>query len=323
MNFNRRDFLKLCAAAVGKLAVSGCSAMDAPGKGQRLDHWSIPRRSLGKTGWEISIIGLGGMVVTDIEPGQVRKLVAESVERGINYFDVAPTYGDAEIKLGPALKPYRKKIFLACKTTRRDRDGAREELDNSLDRLETDYFDLYQLHGITHVDKDVQTALAKGGAMEAILEARRAGVVRHIGFTAHSPEAALAAMREFDFQTMMYPINFVSHYTKQFDVEPIAEAKKRGMGIMCIKALAKQRWQKGTDRGTFSKCWYEPIRDKELARLALTWSLSQGVTAVLPPGHERLFRMAVELAGTGRCKSLTTDEQSRLKTLAKTLDPIF
>lgn len=107
---------------------------------------NLSQREYGQTGVKLAIIGFGGIVVKDAEQQHANRIVAEAFEKGVNYFDLAPTYGDAELKLGPALEPYRKNAFLACKTTERQREGASEELKESFKRLRTDYFDLYQLH---------------------------------------------------------------------------------------------------------------------------------------------------------------------------------
>ncbi len=324
MGMKRRDFLKVSAAAAGGallcdkgLGMANLSKKDGDMKGR------IPKRKLGRTGRELSVIGLGGIVVMDAEPATAAKVVSDAVEAGINYFDVAPGYGDAEFKLGPALEPFRDDVFLACKTELRDKAGAKADLDESLRRLKTGYFDLYQLHGLIDVEKDVKAALGKGGAMEAIIEAKKAGMIRHIGFSAHSPEAAMTAMREFDFDTILYPVNFCTSFESQFEQEVLAEAKKRGMGVLALKAMAKQMWQEedGEGRKVWSKCWYEPISDKELARMALGWSLSQGATAALPPGEERLFRVAMELGP--RCREITEAEAAQLEKIAAGLEPIF
>ena len=285
MEWRRREFLKIVPAAAAGLYLSGksCLAGEERAGGEKKFSDKFPKRILGKTGEQVSMIAFGWIVVMNAEPEHAAKVVAEAVDAGINYFDVAPSYGDAEVKLGPALKPFRDQVFLACKTGERDRKGAEKELKQSLKRLQTDHFDLYQLHAITDVKEDVEAALGKGGAIEAILEARRAGLIRYIGFSAHSSEAALAAMREFDFDTAMYPINFVCHYNSNFEAAVIAEAKKREMGIIALKAMAKQRWQ-GPRR--YKKTWYEPIDERELARKALSWTLSQGVTAAIPPGKK-------------------------------------
>jgi aryl-alcohol dehydrogenase-like predicted oxidoreductase len=321
MQVDKRQFLKASATALGAAMLPGCALTELWYK----DHWrgkaGIARRTLGRTGRKVSIIGLGGMVLAGRTPEDAAKAVAENIESGVNYFDVAPTYGDSELKLGPALRPYRKDVFLASKTTRRDREGAREELRNSLKRLQTERLDLYQLHAITDVEKDVKAALGKGGAIEAFLEARRQGRIQHIGFTAHSPQAALAAMGEFDFDTIMYPINFVCHFDSGFEVAVLAEAKKQNLGIICIKALAKQKWQPGADRSAYSKCWYEPIAEPELARLALSWSLAQGSATILPPGDEKLYGLVLELAV--KCPPPTEDGLAHLRDVAFGLDPLF
>ncbi len=319
MNPTRRNFLK--TAAISGLALSGKTMLgeklSESEDGRRIE--SIEKRPLGKTGVKLSIIGFGGIVVMNTEPSHASKIVEESVEKGINYFDVAPTYGDAELKLGPALKPFRKDCFLACKTTQRDKQGARRELDASLKRLKTGYFDLYQLHAITDVEKDVKAALAKDGAIQTFLEAKKAGIIRYIGFSAHSPQAAMAAIKEFDFHTILYPINFCCHFKGQFDQQVLIEAKKREMGILALKVLAKQKLQ-GKKR-VFPRCWYEPVVDPELAELALNWTLSKSVTAAVPPGEEKLFKMALQLAPNAG--KITDAQNEHLKQLSKNLNPLF
>jgi len=322
MNMDRRDFLKAALGGSAAALVWGCSKLQLQPSRTSKETLTMPKRLLGKTGQRLSIIGMGGIVVMNAEPKQAARVVEDSIAQGVNYFDVAPTYGDAELKLGPALKPYRHQVFLACKTTQRRREGAEKELTASLKRLQTDHLDLYQLHAIKDVEKDVHAALGKGGAIEAFLAARDKGLVRYLGFTAHSPQAALAAMREFDFDTIMYPINFACHYVSNFEGEVLTEARKRNMGVIAIKAMARQRWPKDDpNRGKYAKCWYQPIDDPELARLALSWSFSQGVTAAIPPGEESLYRLALKLAGD--CRPLSTAETSRLQTLAKRLNAIF
>src|SRR4051812_27033325 len=113
----------------------------------------MQRRQLGKTGLDVSIIACGGIVVTDTPQAEANDIIAEAVDRGINYFDVAPSYGDAEVKLGPALEPHRHGVYLACKTGKRDKAGAAAELRQSLKNLRTDHFDVYQLHGLTKMEE--------------------------------------------------------------------------------------------------------------------------------------------------------------------------
>ena len=145
------------------------------------------RRPLGKTGEQLSILGFGGILVMSVEQSFANNMVAEAVDRGINYFDVSPDYGDAEERLGPALQPYRRRSFLACKTNFRDKAGAMADLDTSLKHLRTDYFDLYQHHALTKA-AEVDKILGPNGAMETFVAAQKAGKVRYLGFSCHSVE---------------------------------------------------------------------------------------------------------------------------------------
>lgn len=288
-------------------------------------HETMPRRSLGKTGVNLSAVGFGGMILVGAPQAAANNYVAEAVDGGINYFDVAPQYGDgeAEEKMGPALAPHRSNIFLACKSLERTRAGCQRELERSLRRLRTDHFDLYQLHALLDVEQDVEVALGGGGAIEAVLEARGKGDVRFIGFSAHSPAAALRAMESGLFDTILYPINFTCHFRSEFDQRPVEEARRRGMGVLALKAMARTRWPKGmaADERPYRNTWYEPIDDPALAALALRWTLSQGATAAIAPGSIDLLRIAMRVER--KEEPLTRAEMAQLEALATELQPIF
>ena len=323
----RREFIKKSTVAASSITISGIlqgtSVADELQRSSSSTNLArLPQRDYGMTGVKLSIIGFGGIVVKDAQQQHANHVVAEAIEKGVNYFDVAPTYGNAELKLGPALEPYRKKVFLACKTTQRKRAGAAAELKESLKRLRTDYFDLYQLHAITDLEKDVDTVFAKGGAMEVFIEAKKQGQIRHLGFSAHSEEAALAAMERFDFDSILFPINFATFYKGNFGRKVIAAAKSKGVARLALKSLARQRWPKDDpSRKEYSKCWYQPLTEREEARLGLCFTLSQSVTAAIPPGEESLFRMAVDLAMA--LKPISKDDLEKVKQMAKSLNPVF
>lgn len=282
----------------------------------------LARRRYGSTDIELSVIGLGGILLSGAPQADANRIVADAVERGVNYYDVAPTYGDAEIKLGPALEPYRKDVFLAGKTTERDAGPAKAELDRSLKRLRTDHFDLYQLHGLTDVSKDVDRAFANGGVMDMLIDQKKAGRVRHLGFSAHSADAALAAMDRYDFDSILFPVNFVMSYRNRFEAQVIARAQEKGAAILALKALARQVWPKDDPlKQRYTNCWYQPITDPGEAALALRFTLSQPVTAALPPGEEPLFRMALDLAMN--LVPITPDQERQLRARAQSLDPLF
>ena len=279
----------------------------------------MDKRPYGDGGEMLSIIGFGGILVSGVEPNEASDLVSEAVERGINYFDVAPTYGNAQERLGPALEPFREDVFLACKTTERGKEGAAAELRESLRLLRTDRFDLYQLHGMKS-QEDYDQAMGPGGALEAVIEARDEGLVRHIGFSAHSSEIALALMEAFDFESVLFPVNWVNYFEADFGPAVMAAAEKKGVARLGLKALAYGQMAEGAEK-RYAKCWYEPIDDPELASLALRFSLSQPITAAIPPGEPKLFRMAMEAAE--RFTPITEAEVEDLRARAKESTPIF
>ena len=313
----RRDFLKSAALAAPMLTLfpADLSSVERRKKPGRME-----KRSLGRTGEMLSIIGFGGIVVRDATPQKAAEDVKLAIDAGINYFDVAPSYGDAEIKLGPALEPYRKDVFLACKTGKRTKAEARAELEQSLKNLRTDHFDLYQHHAVTSLE-DVDTILAPGGAMETFIEARKEGKIRFIGFSAHSVEAAMALMDRFDFDTILFPFNYLTWNSGNFGPQVLARAKEKNMGILALKAMAKGPWEKGADRSKYPKCWYEPLVTPEDIRMGLRFTLSHPVTAAVTPGESELFRIALDLSND--IKPLRKAEIAGIKTKAAAGVPLF
>ena len=317
---DRREFVVQAAGAGALLSVfpaglSGLEREKGPG--------GLERRALGRTGEKLSVIGFGGIVVKDATTDEAAERVRAAVEAGVNYFDVAPSYGNAEDMLGPALEPHRKGVFLACKTQGRTKEAATAELESSLRKMRTDHFDLYQHHAVTK-KKDVETILGPGGAMEAFEAARKAGKVRFVGFSAHSVEAATALMDGYAFDTILFPVNYATWNAGGFGPQVLARAKEKGMGILCLKALAKQPWPKqgGEEaRKRFPKCWYEPFATEEEARPALRFTLSHPVTAAVPPGDETVFAMALKLGA--EFEPLSPAEVEAVKTKGLAAKPLF
>ncbi len=277
----------------------------------------MKRRTLGRTGESLSVVGFGGIVVMDESPADADRMVGEAIDRGVNYFDVAPSYGNSEERLGPALEPWRKSVFLACKTAEREKGKAAGELRQSLKRLRTDHVDLYQLHGLSSLE-ETEKACGPGGALEAAVEARKLGLVRHIGFSAHGEEAALTALARFDFDTMLFPFNRYAWRLGKFGRKALAEARRREIGILALKCLARRALAKGEQR-PWAKCWYCPVESYEEAALNARFTLSLPLTAAVSPGHEKLFlwlcRAAEEIAP---CDPEADDLAPREK-----LEPVF
>ena len=311
----RRTFVEKCLA--GSVALT---ALPLYGRIKKSgSQTEFPKRVLGKTGEKLSIIGFGGILVSGVEQATANNMVASAFEKGINYFDVAPSYGNAEEHLGPALKPYRDQCFLACKTLERDKAGAEKELHESLNKLKTDHFDLYQLHALTKKE-DVEKAFSPQGAMETVLKAKQQGKIRYIGFSAHSEEAALLAMEKFDFDTILYPINFVCWNQGNFGPKVVEKATEKKMGILALKALAFTRIPEDTKK-TYDKLWYIPVEDKKVADLSVRFTLSQGVTAAIPPGDPGFWDIALDIAKT--YKPVTNAEIAELKEISDGIVPLF
>jgi predicted aldo/keto reductase-like oxidoreductase len=313
----RRDFIKTTATMAPMISLFPA---DLSFITRESVNGKLEKRSLGKTGERLSIIGFGGIVVRNVTPEEASSSVKMAIDAGVNYFDVAPSYGDAEIKLGPALEPYRNNVFLSCKTGKRNKEDSRIELEQSLTNLRTDHFDLYQLHAVTAL-KDVDTILGKGGAIETCLEAKKEGKIRFIGFSAHSVEAALALMNGFDFDTIMFPFNLATWHAGNFGPQVLALAQEKKMGIIALKAMAKGKWPQGADRTRYPKAWYEPLTSEEDILMGLRFTLSHPITTAIPPGETELFNIALNLRD--KIKPLKRKEVEVIKAKALSWDPLF
>ena len=200
----------------------------------------IPTRSLGPTGRDVTIFGLGGEGILRTH-GHAREAVAvitRALDLGVRYFDTAPAYASSRDYYGAALGERRQNIFLASKTAERSRDGSLRVLDDSLRRLKTDYLDLWQLHDL-RTREDLDEIFAPGGAIEALQEARAGGRVKHLGITGHhDPEILLEAMRRFAFDTVLVALNCADLARLSFRRTVLVEAARRGMGVIAMKVYS-------------------------------------------------------------------------------------
>jgi aryl-alcohol dehydrogenase-like predicted oxidoreductase len=251
----------------------------------------------------------------------VDRLVADSLGREVNYFDVAPSYGEgeAEDKLGSALEPHRSRVFLSGKTLARSAADVIRELEDSLRRLRSEYFDLYQFHA---VDKrtDVESIFALGGGLDALLRAREQGLIRYIGFSSHSVPLSLSMLDRFDFDALLFPINYVCYARGNFGPQVLEKAQSRGVARIALKTLAHTP-RRHLEARRFPNCWYRPIDEPALAMQALRFALSEDVTAVLPPADERLYRMALDFAPAAT--PLSAEEREQLLESARGLRPLM
>lgn len=314
----RRSVLVGVGGAVGAGALA--NAVDALGAGV---PGEIPRRVLGRTGRSLPVVGFPGLALKNYDQKTCTEALHRSMDLGVDYFDVAPAYGkdgDCEMKMGEGLAGIpRDKYFLACKSQKDDGNEARIELERSLQRLRTDHFDLYQLHCLREVD-EVEQALAPGGALEMILKAKEEGKVRHIGFSAHTSKSALAALNGFDFDSCMFPLNFVEWFKTGFGREVAARALERGTALISIKPVSRGKWPAGVEK-TY-KWWYRPLEDPAEYQLAMNWVLSlPGMATTVPASFLDVFERTVAAACAFR--AARPEESAKLEALAANCIPVF
>jgi hypothetical protein len=255
------------------------------------------KRKFGNTGFEITPVVYGGIVSMEDGQSASDKYVSWAIDRGINYFDVAPSYGDAQEKLGNSLMPYRKNIHLACKTGCRMKVDAQKEFEESFRLLHTDYFDIYQMHALTR-EEEVDQAFGAGGVMEMMVKAKEQGLVRKLGITCHSQAVALKAISLYDFDSVLFPLNWHMNIGHDMGTQLCKTAKEKVMGILGMKEMIERRWMNPDERKSsqFPKSWCKPIdiENKELRLAAMKYTLSLGADTLIPPGDFVNFSFVVE-----------------------------
>lgn len=201
----------------------------------------LPRRLFGRTGQCVTLFGLGGEGVlrTHGREAEAVPVIHRALDAGVNYCDTAPAYASSMDYYGAALGERRRDVFLACKTHDRTREGSLRLLDDSLQRLRTDHLDLWQLHDLRTQD-DLRRIFAKGGALEALMQARDEQRVRFLGITGHhDPAILLEAMRRFEFDTVLIALNAADVHRLSFARTVLPEAARRGMGVIAMKTTAQ------------------------------------------------------------------------------------
>src|SRR6516165_841632 len=234
---DRRDFLK-GAVAAGVVAKFGNFA-------QAANSSDIPTRTLGHTGQEVSMLGLGGYHIGDPSEAEAIKIVRTAADNGITFMDNCWDYhdGDSEVRMGKALRDgYREKVFLMTKIDGRDSKTAAQQIDQSLQRLQTDHIDLLQFHEVIRMN-DPERIFAPGGGMEAAVKAREAGKVRFIGFTGrkspqiHKHMLEVADQHQFKFDSVQMPLNVMDAQYESFAQIVLPMAQQRNIGVLGMKPI--------------------------------------------------------------------------------------
>lgn len=256
----------------------------------------MEKRLFGRSGHQSAIAIFGAAAFWEIEQKDADIVMELVIDAGINHIDIAPSYGEAELRVGPWMKTERGRFFLGCKTMERTKEGAWREMHESLDRLNTDSFDLYQCHAVTTF-AELDELFAKGGAMEAMIQARDQGLTKYIGITGHgvdAPKIYLEALRRFDYDSVLFPMNFVQMAIPEFRQaaeELIAVCKTKDVGTMIIKSITKGPWGEKPKTAT---TWYEPFDKMDEIQRGVNFVLSHEVTGVCTAGDVRILPMVIE-----------------------------
>lgn len=256
-------------------------------------------RRLGRLEHRSSVLLYGAAALGEVSPEIAEASLDDALAAGINHFDVAASYGEAELRMGPWVAQVRDRIFLASKTGDRDAVAARASIESSLTKLQTDSLDLLQLHAVGSLD-ELDLVTGKGGALEAALQAQQEGLVRAVGITGHghqAPATHLEALRRFPFATVMTPLNARlwrdTDYRRDFEAL-VVEVRAQDAGLLAIKAVARRNWPgalAGQDVGAQTHdTWYEPLAEPRTVAAATSWVLAhEELTGMTTPGDVRLL----------------------------------
>lgn len=280
-------------------------------------------RLFGRSGHFSSVAIFGTAAFWSVDQEEADAAMELIIDYGVNHIDVAPSYGLAEERLAPWIRRMRDHFFLGCKTMERDREGAAAEMQRSLEKLHVDHFDLYQIHAVTTMD-ELDQATRAGGALEAILSAREAGLTRLIGITGHgvdTPAILLEALQRFDFDSVLFPLNYIQVTNPAYrqDTEALLHlCRERNVGTMIIKSIAAGPWGEEAQTNT---TWYKPFTDEENIQKCVNFVLSQDVTGLCTAGDTQLLPLVLEACD--RFTLLTMEEQEALIASGTEYKPLF
>jgi aryl-alcohol dehydrogenase-like predicted oxidoreductase len=283
----------------------------------------IEKKAFGRTGHISTRTIFGAVAVGRVTQEEADKTLEVLLEYGINHIDVAHSYGDAELRIGPWMKEHRDDFFLATKTEQRTRDGAWRELEQSLERMRVDTIDLWQMHLLIKPE-EWETAMGPGGALEAFIEARDQGIVRYLGVTGHEvlvPKMHLRSLERFDFDAVLLPYNYPMMqnpgYAYAFNLL-VGVCEERDVAMQTIKSLARRRWG---EREREYATWYQPLEEQAAIDKAVHWVLGDPRVFLNTTGDIHLLPKILDAAT--RFESRPSDEEMEALAAEKDMAPLF
>jgi len=284
----------------------------------------MEKRRLGRLEHASSVLIYGAAALAEVSQDVADRSVQQALDGGLNHFDVAAGYGEAELRLGPWMSQIRDRIFLATKTGLRDGESAWRQINDSLGRLQVDRVDLLQLHAIGDLG-ELDAATRSDGALSAAIRAQEEGLVGAIGITGHGHRAAathLEALRRHPFATVLTPLNPVLWREQAYRADYQAlvdEVRRQDVGLMTIKAVARRNWPEGAEHSHAT--WYEPFADQAPITAAVSWVLShREVTGIATPGDVRLLGMLIHAE---QHRTSPTEAEAELRSDAETSSPFI
>lgn len=280
-------------------------------------------RRFGRTNHMSTVAIFGAAALWNSTQAEADAVVELVMAAGVNHFDVAPSYGVAEARLGPWMPRLREQIFLGCKTMERDAAGAAAELRRSLDLLQVDSFDLYQIHAVETMD-DLASATRTGGALDAIVKAREEGLTKFIGITGHgvhTPAVFREALRRYDFDSVLFPINFVQFANPEYrrNAEALlGTCRSKDVGVMVIKAITRSPWG---DLPKTHQTWYRPFTELDSIQKAVNFALSLDVTGLCTAGDPKVLPLM--LRASQAYQPLDAAQRQAMIATADQYEPLF
>jgi aryl-alcohol dehydrogenase-like predicted oxidoreductase len=284
---------------------------------------TIPLLPFGRTGHQSTRVIFGAAALGRVPQDVADRALDVLLEHNINHIDVAASYGDAELRVAPWLKRYPDRFFVATKTGKRRADEAREELHRSLERLQVDHVDLWQLHNLSDpIEWD--TALSPGGAIDAAKDALQQGLVKAVGVTGHGAQIAAThrrSLQRFDFDSVLLPYNFTtvqsSYYANNFDAL-VATCQERNAAVQTIKSAAYRPWM---GRPRSASTWYQPLEDQAELDQAVHWALGRPDIFVISSGDVNLLPKFLDAAESFSTRPSDADMQRMVERLQ--MEPLF
>lgn len=283
----------------------------------------IPKLKFGQTGHLSTRIIFGAAALGQVTQKEADNTLDLLLKYGINHIDTAASYGDAELRIGPWMKDHRKDFFLATKTEKRTYQEARDELRRSLERLQVDFVDLWQMHFLVN-EEEWQTAMSPGGALEAFIEAREQGLVRYLGVTGHDLQVCdfhKRSLERFPFDSVLLPYNpqlmGEPNYASEFD-SLTALCQERKIAVQTIKSLSSGPWK---DHKPTRATWYKPLERQDHIDALVHWVLSRPNVFLNSVGDIYLLPKVLDAASRFNKTMKQSDFENRISKI--NIEPLF